>query len=281
MKNCENELDNNLNIKIELGENNLFNTIDIENNHTSSDIKKTIIELYSTLCKLNQKYEFFEKTINILENIGFYYRNNLMMTKEFIYAVKKIFLLKEEKHNNIITFYGFIVDDSEIKDHLIERKKERNYIRFIDFYIDLLLNNIQKSDIPKMIDETKNIELEKLENDFKEAFEVIFQLSKIIVDSYRENLSVKCLKILFNYSFLCKKMLIERIKEALKEYYKEVLIFKDLYPRIKRNEIYFILDRLIENKNIAKEVLTELVECLSCGDLCVVEKIKNCLKNAF
>ncbi|EJW04231.1 hypothetical protein EDEG_00147 [Edhazardia aedis USNM 41457] len=111
-----------------------------------------------------------------------------------------------------------------------------------------------------------------------QAFNLIEKLSIVKINSYRENLSMFCIKILFNHSKYIPNMLINRIKNTLENYVKQESVYKDLYPRVKRKEVYLIIDSVIRKPTLIKQIKSELIECLSVKDFNVIEKIKNCLK---
>ncbi|KAM0687525.1 hypothetical protein COBT_001232, partial [Conglomerata obtusa] len=373
--------------------------------------KEIIKSIYLSFVSTYKYDDFYFKALECIKGIGIQFKENLEMVKYFL-RISKFICLEEDinknQYSNLITFYGATNQTAKKSDPLLERKKEKVLMEFIDCYINItslhLLqkesiyleahksisnynsakisdnikdNNIKDNDhyitknikdngikintfnntmrlndtknvaILNNVNDTRNINDTKniknnsiknynfndtmslndtknvaiLENDTiipneavmandtrntnvlkneaiivfdpelnneimdlvtkdnyksfqEEVFTLILILSRVKGNSYRENLSFKSLEYLFIYHDFTKKLLVERIRLSLNEFIKEINIFKDLYPRIKKKEIYFIFERLVNNPSLVKEVKNELIECLSTRDFYVIEKVK-------
>lgn len=219
---------------------------------------------------------FWEEVICVIQLIALRIRSDFELVKYFMEFSKYIFNIDSnlnERYTDIITLYGATENKKKSKVSLIERKREKILIGFMDIYMNVVSNHF-------IIESDKD---SKQVNDsfVQSAFSIIYDLSFITSGVYRENLSCLCLKSLFSHSRFTKDLLIKRIRKGLNDYVNEINIFRDVYSRVKKNEVYLILDCIIENPSLVKELKNEIVDALSSKDFTTIDKIKMCLKKGM
>lgn len=247
------------------------------NNETKekNNDNETLIKLMKNLTIMVKKENYFDKILQCLSLIILKFKYNKEIVEHFIEFVKFICVddVTEQVYSSKITIYNALNRYNTSKNALEERKKEKMLIDFIETYsyiINYHLFNVKE-----------NNEKEEDKKFIDNSFSVINALSNIKIGNYRENLSFKCIEILFRFSRFTKDLLIVKIKNDCEKYVQDVKIFGESYPRVKRNEIYMILENLTKNLCLVKDVKNDLIDCLSTRDFYVIEKIKECLKNGL
>ncbi|EPR79037.1 hypothetical protein SLOPH_920, partial [Spraguea lophii 42_110] len=118
-------------------------------------------------------------------------------------------------------------------------------------------------------------------------------MTKEIIESYKTliNLTYSSTKLssyAYNllFYFKCKNitirnLFIKRIKEVLKAYATEIIIYKELYSRRKKEEVSMILKNIKNDIEIIKEVKYEIIKCVRSKDKEVVEDIEEIIELLF
>lgn len=215
---------------------------------------------------------FWEDLICVIQLIALNIRENFELVKYFIDLARFIFNNKQgegEKNPNIVTMYGAVEPKKSSFDSLFERKREKVLMELIDIYMSVISCHF--------ISDSEHVN----ESFVDLSFSLVHDLSFIQSGCFRENLSGKCLDILFKHSRFTRDLLIKRIRLGLSEYVKEINIFRDVHSRVKRNEMFQILDGIIENPSLVKDLKNEIIDALSSKDFNTIEKIKVCLKKGL
>lgn len=245
--------------------------ISFENQDCESKIT-TMKNLMKNLTVLINYDMFWDELLCVIQLIAINIRENLELVKYFMELAKFIFENTKSKNHeasDLVTMFGALNDNNTQKEPLSERRRERTLIELIEIYMSVVSGHF--------IDESGNVN-----DSFVElSFSLINDLSNIQSGFYRENLSGVCLSILFKYSRFTRNLLLKRVRLGLTEYVKQIAIYKDVYSRVKRNELFQILDGLIENPGLVKDLKNEVIDALSTKDFNAIEKIKICLKKGL
>jgi len=272
--------------KIDNGEEKKDDTPDIlENGYSIYDIKhESYVKLMKSISLIEKKSIFWERIILGLQTIASQLSDDIKIVECFIEFAR--FIMQDDleyKKNNgasIVNFYELNLSISS--DSVLQRKKENVLIQFIESYVRIISKHLV--DVKKKEEKSHSLRKphKKVDSDFNsKSFSLIIELSKITHGSYRENLSYKCIELLFKYSRYTQDMLKERVKESLHSYINEIDVLQNLYPKNKKKEVYIIMENLTENLFLVKDLKDELIDCLSSKDFYVIEKVKECLKKGL
>lgn len=155
----------------------------------------------------------------------------------------------------------------------VMRRRERIVLEFLSFYHNTLL----RLSVPVESQEIQPFD-QISDEDIRHGYSVVFALSAMD-GMQRENVSLKCYRILFHNPERVYDELLARTRHVLQNYNEIEAIYNGVCPRPRQKEMYVVLEGLCreESRRLMGDVRDVLVESLRSKDYRVIDYIRRCL----